>query len=104
MLGCFALVESADSLGFVFLPLNSALIVGRFIVDTMEKEFVSKNYICPILNRPTSVDETGFHQKAWLLVRCQETGFVFLSDPPYYSRLESVFCLRKDINRRKETR
>jgi len=48
--------------------------------------------ICPILNRPTEVDETGFHQEAWSLVRCQETGLVFLSDPPDYSQLESEFA------------
>ena len=48
--------------------------------------------ICPILNRPTEVDETGFHQEAWSLVRCQETGLVFLSDPPNYSQLESEFA------------
>ena len=48
--------------------------------------------VCPILNRPTEVDETGFCQEAWSLVRCQETGLVFLSDPPDYSQLESEFA------------
>ena len=48
--------------------------------------------ICPILNRPTGVDKTGFHQEAWSLVRCQETGLVFLADPPDYSQLESEFA------------
>jgi 2-polyprenyl-3-methyl-5-hydroxy-6-metoxy-1,4-benzoquinol methylase len=48
--------------------------------------------ICPILNRPTEVDETGFYHDSWSLVRCQETGLVFLADPPDYSQLESEFA------------
>ena len=48
--------------------------------------------ICPILNRPTEVDETSFRHDSWSLVRCQETGLVFLEDPPDYSQLESEFA------------
>ena len=62
------------------------------MVHATEKEFVSMKCICPILNRPTGVDKTDFHQEAWSLVRCQETGLVFLADPPDYSQLESEFA------------
>ncbi len=48
--------------------------------------------ICPILNRSTEVDETGFDRDCWSLVRCRETGFVFLANPPDYSQLESEFA------------
>jgi 2-polyprenyl-3-methyl-5-hydroxy-6-metoxy-1,4-benzoquinol methylase len=62
------------------------------MVHATEKEFVSMKCICPILNRPTGVDKTDFHQEGWSLVRCQETGLVFLANPPDYSQLESEFA------------
>jgi len=65
---------------------------------------VSKKYICPILNRPTGVDETGFHQEAWSLVRCQETGLIFLADPPDYSQLESEFAWEETSTAERERR
>lgn len=46
-------------------------------------------YLCPILERSTPVDETGYRRDSWSLVRCRETGFVFLANPPDYSQLES---------------
>jgi 2-polyprenyl-3-methyl-5-hydroxy-6-metoxy-1,4-benzoquinol methylase len=91
-------------LGFASLSLNSVLIVGHFIVHTKEKEFVSKKYICPILNRPTGDDETGLHQEAWSLVRCQETGLIFLADPPDYSQLESEFAWEETSTAERERR
>lgn len=47
---------------------------------------------CPILERVTSVEETGFGRNGWSLVRCRETGFVFLPNPPEYSQLECEFA------------
>lgn len=51
--------------------------------------------ICPILDRPTTVDQTGFGHDSWSLVRCRETGFVFLANPPDYSQLETEFAWAK---------
>lgn len=48
--------------------------------------------ICPILDRSTSVEQTGFRRDAWSLVRCCETGFVFLANPPDYTQLENEFA------------
>ena len=45
--------------------------------------------VCPILERAMPVDETEFHRDSWSLVRCRETGFVFLANPPDYSQLAS---------------
>lgn len=51
--------------------------------------------ICPILGRPTEVEEIGLCRDGWRLVRCRETGFVFLMDPPVASRLEQEFAWEK---------
>ncbi len=52
-------------------------------------------HTCPILKRDTDVDKTDFCQDSWEIVRCQETGFVFLANPPEYSQLESEFAWEK---------
>lgn len=41
----------------------------------------------PILGRASAVDPTPFARDAWRLVRCRETGFVFLPEPPAYDAL-----------------
>ncbi len=51
--------------------------------------------VCPILERSTRVDETGFCRDSWSLVRCRETGFVFLANPPDYLQLESELAWEK---------
>ncbi len=62
--------------------------------------------ICPILERPTIVDQTDFCSDPWSVVRCSETGFVFLSNPPDYSQLETEFAWEKSAaterNRRQQ--
>jgi len=61
-------------------------------------------YICPILDRSTDVDETEFCRDAWSVVRCRETGFVFLANPPEYSELETEFAWEKTAQQEKERR
>jgi len=51
--------------------------------------------ICPILGRTTEVDVFDDSHEPWVLVRCRETGFVFLSNPPDYSRLTDEFAWEK---------
>lgn len=48
--------------------------------------------VCPILDRATPVGETNFSRDSWSIVRCRETGFVFLENPPDYSQLETEFA------------
>lgn len=50
---------------------------------------------CPILDRAVRVDETSFSSDLWSVLRCRETGFVFLADPPSYSQLETEFAWEK---------
>ena len=50
------------------------------------------NLNCPILGRETEFDRTNYGNDLWSIVRCQETGFVFLENPPDYSRLETEFA------------
>ncbi|XZE55293.1 methyltransferase domain-containing protein [Planctomycetaceae bacterium SH139] len=45
--------------------------------------------LCPILGRATEVEPTPFSRGEWRIVRCKETRFVFLHNPPDYSRLSS---------------
>lgn len=51
--------------------------------------------VCPITERLTQVDNTGLGRDSWSLVRCRETGFVFLANPPDYARLEEEFAWEK---------
>ena len=41
----------------------------------------------PILGREVRTEPTPFARDGWTLVRCHETGFVFLPDPPSYDAL-----------------
>ena len=50
---------------------------------------------CPILDRVSAVDKTDFSREPWSIVRCQETDFVFLANPPEYSQLETEFAWEK---------
>jgi SAM-dependent methyltransferase len=45
--------------------------------------------LCPILGRVTRVRPTAFRSGEWQVVRCEETGFVFLANPPSYEALTS---------------
>lgn len=47
---------------------------------------------CPILGRDTDTVPTGFGRDGWSLVRCTETGMVFLPDPPAYEELETNYA------------
>ncbi len=55
---------------------------------------------CPILGRITEVDRTPYGLAEWPIVRCRETGFVFLENPPDYSKLESEFAWEANPQRR----
>ena len=63
---------------------------------------------CPILGRATSSTPTPFSRGKWTLVRCAETGFVYLPDPPSYDALagehawESTFATERARRRREE--
>lgn len=59
---------------------------------------------CPILNRVTSVDTLDESCEPWRLVRCRETGFVFLANPPEYSQLVDEFAWEKTYLAEKERR
>jgi SAM-dependent methyltransferase len=54
-------------------------------------------HICPILDRVTAVEKTAFGRDPWSIVRCLETGFVFLADPPDYSQLETEYAWEKTV-------
>ncbi|MEC8554455.1 MAG: class I SAM-dependent methyltransferase [Planctomycetota bacterium] len=56
-----------------------------------------------ILDRVTAVEQTRFSRDAWSIVRCRETGFVFLANPPDYSQLETEYAWEKttDVERRR---
>lgn len=51
--------------------------------------------ICPILNRKVETVTTPYRRDSWEIVRCRETGFVFLANPPQYEQLEEQFAWEK---------
>lgn len=60
--------------------------------------------VCPILARPTSGFEIVMRRDQWELVRCRETGFVFLSNPPVYNQLKSEFAWEKTYEAERKRR
>ncbi len=46
-------------------------------------------YTSPLSGRTIKVMESEFSRDPWKLVQCEETGFVFLANPPEYSQLEN---------------
>lgn len=61
----------------------------------------------PIVNRETEVEVFDDSHEPWLLVRCKETNFHFIANPPSYERLEEEFAWEKTLDasqsrRRKE--
>lgn len=63
--------------------------------------------ICPILNRQVKTVSTSYRRDTWEIVRCRETGFVFLANPPQYEQLEEQFAWEKtyqaELQHRRET-
>lgn len=62
----------------------------------------------PILGRETPVEATPFGRDSWRLVRCRETDFVFLPNPPAYDALatehawESTYAQERDRRARED--
>ena len=50
---------------------------------------------CPITERPTQVTLLDDSRPPWRLVQCQQSGFVFLENPPDYARLADEFAWEK---------
>ena len=59
---------------------------------------------CPILQRDTNAVATAFSKDAWQVVRCQETGFVYLADPPEYERLQKELAWERTYLAEKQRR
>jgi len=50
------------------------------------------NETCPLVGRPTPTEPTPYGDGRYRLVRCVETGFVFLRDPPGYDEVRDEFA------------
>lgn len=59
---------------------------------------------CPILDRATEAEGTAYDRDAWRIVRCLETDFVYLANPPSYDRLESEFAWENTLQVERERR
>lgn len=57
--------------------------------ETRQNLVKMTKYFNPILGHLVSVELTELGRDPWIIVRCKESGFVFLADPPEYSQLES---------------
>ena len=58
----------------------------------------------PLTETKTPVKETPYSSGEWKVVECQETGMVFLQNPPDYSRLVEEFAWEKTYEEEKERR
>lgn len=47
--------------------------------------------VCPLLGRPTTAEPTPYADGDYRLVRCRETGFVYLQNPPDYESVRDDF-------------
>lgn len=60
--------------------------------------------LSPILDRETNTERTKYQRDSWTLVRCQETGLVFLPNPPEYTELEEAIAWEKTTKLERERR
>ena len=58
----------------------------------------------PLTETETPVKETPYSNGEWKVVECQETGMVFLQNPPDYSQLVDEFAWEKTYEEEKERR
>lgn len=61
-------------------------------------------HLCPILDRQTDVDDTDYSRDGWTIVRCRETGFVFLANPPDYAALDDQFAWQVTMKAERQRR
>lgn len=61
-------------------------------------------HINPILGTVTKVKTLDYFTGQWQLVQCQQTGFVFLLDPPNYEELAEKFAWHKTFVQEKQDR
>jgi 2-polyprenyl-3-methyl-5-hydroxy-6-metoxy-1,4-benzoquinol methylase len=47
---------------------------------------------CPLLERPTRTEQLPLSPAPWVLKRCQESGFVYLDNPPAYEAFTQEFA------------
>jgi len=59
---------------------------------------------CPILGRETLTQPTPYFRDEWNIVKCEETDFYFLADPPEYELLESEYEWDKSYYEERERR
>ena len=53
--------------------------------------------VCPLVGRPTETEPTPFERHGFRLVRCLETDFVYMENPPAYDELRDNFPWEKTI-------
>lgn len=58
----------------------------------------------PLTENPTPIDPTRYSRDRWQVVRCRETGMVYLANPPDYERLEEDFAWEKTYAEEKRRR
>ena len=66
-----------------------------------EKDKLRKN---PLTGTLTQVIETPYSKDGWRIVECQETGMVYLENPPEYSALSEEFAWEKTFEEEKKRR
>lgn len=60
--------------------------------------------VCPLVGRPTETEPTPYERDGYRLVRCLETGFVYLANPPAYEEVRDDFPWEQTIQAERQRR
>ena len=60
--------------------------------------------VSPILGKETAVRSTAYGNGTWDLVQCQESGFVFLLNPPSYAEVADEYAWEKTFQDERKKR
>lgn len=60
--------------------------------------------VCPLVGRPTETEPTPYERHGFRLVRCLETDFIYMENPPAYDELRDDFPWEKTIKAERKRR
>src|SRR6266478_55831 len=58
--------------------------------------------VCPLTERPGATTRLSYAPPPWVLLKCRETGFVFLENPPPYEAFKEDYAW--EVTSKEETK
>lgn len=71
-------------------------------MTAVQLEQVSR--VCPLLESDKPTRKLDYAPSPWVLLQCEESGFVFLQNPPDYSHLEEDFAWEETFKKESDSR